>query len=205
MSAPIIDLSALQNLGKALESSFRGLVAPDPGTPPAPNPPAAPKFSLPGDKPKGLLVQGNIDLNSRPIVQNADGSHSTEYSTSFEDDHGREVLVPTVVNGRFLTPDGKMPAPGSQAEKEMLGYKDEKGVYHKGLAQKNYEATGQHMGIFDNAASADVYADKVHGRNPAPVKKFNHPWGVVPTPTPPWGQTPAQQAAPKKAAGGNTP
>src|SRR5208337_4266672 len=60
----------------------------------------------------GLLEPGNLDISNRPVVQNADGSHSTEYSTSFEE-NGREVLVPTVVNGKFLTPDGKKPPEGS--------------------------------------------------------------------------------------------
>ena len=52
------------------------------------------------------------------MIQNEDGSHSSEYSFSFGTDKG-EVLVPTVVNGKFLTPDGKKPAEGSAAEKKM--------------------------------------------------------------------------------------
>ena len=67
---------------------------------------------------QGLAEPGNLPIWNRPVVQNADGSHSSEYSTSFEQD-GKEVLVPTVVNGKFLTPDGKKPPEGSAAEEAM--------------------------------------------------------------------------------------
>ena len=103
--------------------------------------------------PKGLLVPGNINLLGRPTIKNADGSYSTEYSTSFGDE-GREILVPTVVNGRFLTPSGKKPAEGSEAEKEM--FKE---------AQRYYEKTGQHLGIFDSPDASDAYAEQVHNRH----------------------------------------
>ena len=68
-----------------------------------------------------MITPGNLDLNGRPIVKNADGSVSSEYSTSFGDDKGREILVPTVVDGKFLTPDGKKPKEGSPEEKAMFG------------------------------------------------------------------------------------
>jgi hypothetical protein len=116
------------------------------------------------DQIPGLKEPGNIDLNNRPVIQNEDGTHSSEYSISFGTDKG-EVLVPTIANGRFLTPDGKKPKPGSQAEKELFGYKDTKGIFHKGSAQKYYEKTGQHLGIFDKPEHADAYADLVHNRN----------------------------------------
>jgi hypothetical protein len=153
---------------------------------PAPGHPAATSgslFLLPGPKPAGMIAPGNINLNNRPIVRNADGSVSTEYSTSFEDDQGREVLVPTIVNGRFLTPDGKMPARGSQAEKDMLGYEDDKGIWHKGLAQLHYEQTGEHMGIFDNPGNADVYAEQVHNRGAA-TPAAEVALATLPPPTP---------------------
>ncbi len=115
-----------------------------------------PKAPLPrrrSPKPAGLVSPGNIDLNTRPIVKNSDGSVSTEYSTSFGDNKGREVLVPTIVNGKFLTPDGKKPKEGSAEEKQMFKQ-----------AQKHYETTGENLGIFDSPAHADAYADKIHNR-----------------------------------------
>jgi hypothetical protein len=99
------------------------------------------------------LVPGNIDLNNRPTVQNEDGSQSTEYSTSFGTDRG-EVLVPTIVNGKFLTPDGKKPKEGSAEEKAMFK-----------RAREYYEKSGEHMGIFANPKDADAYAQLVHNRS----------------------------------------
>ena len=102
--------------------------------------------------PKGLKEPGNIDLNQRPVVKNADGSKSTEFSTSFGTDKG-EVLVPTVANGRFLSINGKKPAEGSMEEQDMFN-----------RARAHYEATGEHMGIFDTPDNADAYANAVHNR-----------------------------------------
>jgi hypothetical protein len=87
------------------------------------------------------------------VVKNDDGSVSSEYSTSFQDDKGHEVLVPTVVNGKFLTPDGKKPQPGSEAEKAMFR-----------KAWQHYEQTGQHLGIYDNPDHADAAAEAIHNR-----------------------------------------
>ena len=100
----------------------------------------------------GLIRPGNINLNNRPIVKNADGTHSSEYSISFEAD-GHEVLVPTVVNGRFLTPDGKKPKEGSSEEKAMFK-----------RAEQHYTETGENLGIFDTPEHADAYAEIVHSR-----------------------------------------
>ena len=102
---------------------------------------------------KGLVEKGNLPIWNRPTVHNADGSHSSEYSTSFQDDKGREVLVPTVVNGKFLTPDGKKPPAGSAAEKQMFQ-----------AAWQYYLKTGQNLGKFKNADDADAYAEKLHNR-----------------------------------------
>jgi hypothetical protein len=101
----------------------------------------------------GLVEPGNLELNGRPIIHNEDGTHSSEYSTSFGTDQG-EVLVPTIVNGKFLTQDGRKPPVGSQAEKDMFA-----------AARDHYRKTGEHLGIFDTPDNADTYAEEVHSRN----------------------------------------
>jgi hypothetical protein len=104
--------------------------------------------------PKGLREPGNIPIWDRPTVQNADGTHSSEYSTSFRDEKtGNEVLVPTVVNGKFLTPDGKKPREGSSEEKAMFQ-----------KAWQHYLQTGENLGKFDNPHDADSYANVLHNR-----------------------------------------
>jgi hypothetical protein len=114
------------------------------------------KQTMVGPSPKGLIEAGNLDISNRPVVQNDDGTHSSEYSTSFADDQGHEVLVPTIVNGKFLTPDGKKPEEGSRQEKEMFQ-----------RAWKHYQETGEHLGIFDNPEDADAYAQRLHNRGSA--------------------------------------
>lgn len=104
----------------------------------------------------GMIRPGNLNLNGRPIIRNADGTISSEYSVSFANSEGHEVLVPTVVNGRFLTPDGKKPREGSPEEKAMFR-----------KAWQHYEQTGENLGVFDNAQHADAYAQRVHNRKVA--------------------------------------
>ena len=111
-----------------------------------------------GNNIKGLVEPGNLDITNRPVVQNDDGTRSTEYSYSFEDEKGREVLVPTVVNGKFLTADGKKPKEGSAKEKAMFK-----------RAEEHYEKTGEHLGIFSNSKDADAYAEKLHNRGGKPA------------------------------------
>lgn len=82
----------------------------------------------------GPLVAGNIDLSARPRVKNPDGSTSTVRSMSFEQD-GKEVLVPTVVNGRVVS--------------------DDEAIAH-------YKQTGQHLGIFATPAAATAFAEQLH-------------------------------------------
>lgn len=84
----------------------------------------------------GLVAPGNINIHQRPKVQNADGSYSTVRSASFEDDNGRNVLIPTVIEGRGIVPIDQ--------------------------AIKYYQQTGKHLGIFDTPDNADAYAQSLH-------------------------------------------
>lgn len=152
--------------------------------------------------PKGLLTRGNIDLNSRPVVRNPDGTVSSEYSVSFADDKGHEVLVPTVVGGKFLTPDGHKPPEGSPEEEAM-----------QKRAWDHYLKTGQHMGIFDTPENADAYADVAHKRNepvaPPPLptlpKAAEPPVKLKPLPVTappqPQAEAPIPEGSPEDAKG----
>jgi hypothetical protein len=63
------------------------------------------------------------------------------------------VLVPTIVNGKFLTLDGKMPEEASAAEKAMFD-----------RAWQHYKDMGEHLGKFDNPDDANAYANVLHNR-----------------------------------------
>ena len=84
----------------------------------------------------GLLVPGNINTHERPIVHNRDGSISTVRSASFTDDNGRNVLIPTVIQGRGVVPVDQ--------------------------AIQYYKQTGQHLGMFDTPENATSYAESLH-------------------------------------------
>jgi len=84
----------------------------------------------------GVLIKGNIDISNRPKHVNADGSVSTVASMSVTLDDGKALLLSTV------TEDGKM-----MTQKEAIRY---------------YEATGKHLGVFENLDVANEYADLLH-------------------------------------------
>lgn len=79
---------------------------------------------------------GNIDLNNRPIINNPDGTTSTEISFSIGED-GKEILIPSIVNGKELS------------KQDAIDY------YHK---------TGEHLGKFNNKEEASAMAEKIHSR-----------------------------------------
>jgi tetratricopeptide (TPR) repeat protein len=79
---------------------------------------------------------GNIDLNNRQILNNGDGSFSTENSSTIEID-GKYIVIPTVVDGKQLELDE---------------------------AIENYKQTGKHLGIFDTLEDSEAYAQQLHER-----------------------------------------
>jgi hypothetical protein len=87
----------------------------------------------------GMIEAGNIDLEKRPVIQNKDGSVSTELSFSIGTDKG-EVLIPQIVNGKKVS---------------------------KQEAIDHYKKTGEHLGIFKDPKSATAYAEKIHNRGQA--------------------------------------
>lgn len=90
-------------------------------------------------KAPGMAEQGNVELWDRPAYLHDDykksGSYGTTESFSREDEDGKEVLVPRIIDGKRLT------------LKE---------------AWDHYKKTGEHLGKFDDADSADQYATALH-------------------------------------------
>jgi hypothetical protein len=112
----------------------------------------------------GMVQRGNIDVNHRPGITNADGSHSSIYSMTVpigKDGSPRSwdakdingyALVPSIANGKFLTPDGKKPDEKNKAAMEQL----------EGAATDYYGKTRQHLGVFKSDKDADRYAGQTH-------------------------------------------
>jgi hypothetical protein len=94
----------------------------------------------PVQQPAGLVEPGTIkNLWDRPILHNPDGTYSTTSSMSFNED-GKEVLIPTVVDGVRLS---------------------------KQAAIAHYQKTGEHLGKFDTPDHADAYAADLHNKQAA--------------------------------------
>lgn len=96
--------------------------------------PREPQYVVPGIL-QGLLQLGNIDLSSRPVVHNPNGSYSTVDSTSWKVPGRGEVLMPQVVGGRVV--DAR-------------------------AALAHFLKTGQNLGTFASPAAANRYAKRLH-------------------------------------------
>lgn len=88
-----------------------------------------------GQNAPGLVQKGNIDINSRPVVKNPDGTVSTVRSITITTGNGRAVLLPTVIDGRVVSNDE---------------------------AIRHFKTTHQHLGVFEDEASANRYAHALH-------------------------------------------
>jgi hypothetical protein len=91
----------------------------------------------------GLVEPGNIDVSKLPAVRNADGTYSTVRSMGVNI-NGKEVLIPTVVNGRVVS------------EKEAINH---------------YLKTGKHLGVFSTPEESSAYAEKLHQMEAQRIKK----------------------------------
>lgn len=84
----------------------------------------------------GKQAEPTLSLRDRPIVLRKGGGASTVDSMSFQDEQGREVVIPTVTkDGRILTED---------------------------QAIEHYYQTGEHLGVFSTPTQATAYASGLH-------------------------------------------
>jgi hypothetical protein len=113
--------------------------------------PAGPLIDIPAQYPlfsrtqatakvPGMATPGNIDLTTRPIVRNADGTVSTVRTISYRNKDGKEVLIPTVV-------------PGEDGKGKILSNQD---------AIRYWGEKGQNFGSFNSVKDADAYAKILH-------------------------------------------
>lgn len=80
------------------------------------------------------IIPGNLPLDIQQVVHNDDGTVSTVRTISIGVD-GREVLIPTVIDGRVVGDDE---------------------------AAQHYYETGENFGTFENAADATAYGEALH-------------------------------------------
>jgi len=97
------------------------------------------------DTDNGLVEAGNINLSTRPVVKNPDGTISTVRSISVDFGDGVETLIPTVSD------DGQ--------------------VLNDADAIKLFLSTGKHLGKFKDVKSADSFAEKLHKQQEAQYGK----------------------------------
>ena len=98
--------------------------------------PSSNKLSI--QRASGLLMPGNIDLSNRPKVPNPEmgaNGYSTVRSIGVEIDGGRHVNIPTVIDGKLVTPDE---------------------------AKAHFRRTKQHLGIYNSRQAADSAAVQLH-------------------------------------------
>jgi metal-responsive CopG/Arc/MetJ family transcriptional regulator len=85
----------------------------------------------------GMTTSPTIkDAYDRKTLQNPDGTVSTASTIGIEED-GKEVLIPTVIDG--------------------VRYSNQDAIAY-------YKKTGEHFGKFDTAAHAEVYAEQLHNQ-----------------------------------------
>jgi hypothetical protein len=120
----------MTRLGKLIDDSFEGVYI---------------RPGVENENQNGLIEPGNIDLNNRPVVKNANGSISTVSSMSIEAD-GKEYLIPTISKtGEKWTPE---------------------------QAIANFRKTGEHLGAFKDVQSATKYAKELHEQQ---AKQYGKP------------------------------
>lgn len=87
---------------------------------------------------KRAFGEGNINLFSRPVVKNPDGSSSTLHSRGMADDSGNEWLIPGV---------------DEHGARPLLS-DDE--------AWKQFQQTGHYLGKFATPEAGSTYGNKIH-------------------------------------------
>lgn len=148
-------------------------------------------------EPKGLVDRGTIkNIYDRPVLKNPDGSVSTTSSMSFEE-NGKEVLIPTVVDGKRFGAAKVADIPAD----ELANIKAELARRHMPASTENvlrvdgehqaidhYRKTGEHLGKFDNPANADLFAQNLHEsqaqRMGLPQETVLPPFKALPNETP---------------------